>query len=61
MEHKNSKIRYALKQIKKSSIETLFAANGEKFMELEVLDVLTRQGLPHVLKTVDSFEEDGEI
>ncbi len=42
VEHKNSKIKYALKQIKKSLIERTFVANGETFSEVEVLKTLTR-------------------
>ena len=33
-------------------------AHGETFQEPQVLELLTRQGVPHVLKTIESFDDD---
>ena len=61
MEHIYTKIVYAIKQIRKTVIERTFGVNEEQFVELEVLQLLTRSGTPNVLSALDSFESEDEI
>lgn len=56
-EHKNSKLRVAVKHIKKAKLRRSFGQTYENFHELEVMERVCRSQVPGLLDLLDSFED----
>ncbi len=56
-EHQNSGAHVAIKIINKEKIESAFKANGQKFIELELSQRMSKLNCDNLVKVFETFED----